>query len=65
MPRVKGEKKLKEEIKRRGGATKVLTVHPNPNNKNEYAHVYVVRSPGKRGGKTVMGPIQRKARKNG
>lgn len=60
MPRIKGEKKIKAEIKRRGGAVEVKTVHPNPNNKSEYAHVYVVRTPGKRGGKTIMGPIQRK-----
>lgn len=54
MPR-----KLKKEIEDRGGYVSVKTIHPNPKNKSEFARVYVVRKAGQRGGKTIMGPIQR------
>lgn len=53
------ERKLKQEITRRGGYVSVKTIHPNPKNKNEFARVYIVRKKGERGGKSVMGPIQR------
>ncbi len=46
-------------IRNRGGATKVRTVKIG---KNKYAHVYVVRKAGKRGGKTVLGEIKRRKR---
>ena len=62
MPNNEAEKKLKKELKARGGVVSVKTVHPNPNNRSEYARIYVVRTRGKRGGKTVMGPIQRKGK---
>lgn len=48
-------------IARRGGATKVRTVKIG---KNKYAHVYVVRRRGPRGGKTVLGKIQTKGKRN-
>lgn len=53
------ERKLKREIQNRGGAISIKTIHPNPKNPKEFARVYVVRKPGKRGGKTIIGPIQR------
>ena len=53
------EKRLKREIEKRGGTISIRTIHPNPNKPEEYAHVYVVRKPGKRGGKTIQGPIQK------
>jgi hypothetical protein len=56
MP-AKNEAALKAEIRRRGGAVKVVTIHPDPSNKNMYARVYVVRKKGPRGGKTIRGPI--------
>lgn len=61
MPTSETERKIKAEVKRRG-LVSVRTVHPNPANKSEYARIYVVRVPGKRGGKTIMGPIQRKGK---
>jgi hypothetical protein len=56
VPKV-SEASVKQEIRRRGGAIKVKTIHPNPANKNQYARIYVVRKKGPRGGKTVRGPI--------
>jgi hypothetical protein len=56
VPKV-SEASVKAEIRRRGGAVKVVTIHPDPSNKNRYARVYVVRKKGPRGGKTVRGPI--------
>jgi hypothetical protein len=53
------ERKLKREIAKRGGQVSIKTIHPNPNNKSEFARVYVVRLKGPRGGKTIRGPIQR------
>jgi hypothetical protein len=44
-------------IAKRGGATKVRTVQVAP---GKYAHVYVVRKKGPRGGKTVLGEIKKK-----
>ena len=46
-------------IAKRGGATKVRTVKIG---KNRYAHVYVVKKKGPRGGKTVLGGITKKRR---
>lgn len=56
-PRKVTEATLREEIKARGGAIKVRTIK-NPNNPNQYMRIYVVRKRGKRGGKTLRGPIQ-------
>lgn len=47
------------EINRRGGATKVRTIEI-PGHPGEYAHVYVVRKPGKKGGHTVLGEVKEK-----
>ena len=47
------------EIAERGGATKVRTIKLG---KEKYAHVFVVRKKGKRGGKTVLGPVRRRKR---
>lgn len=58
------ERKLKAEIKKRGGQVSVKTIHPNPKNKSEFCRVYIVRKPGPRGGKTIRGPIQRAGDKN-
>lgn len=55
--------KLKREIANRGGAVQIRTIHPNPDNPDEYARIYVVRKAGKRGGKTIRGPIVRKGQK--
>lgn len=44
-------------IAKRGGATKVRTVKIG---RNRYAHVYVVRKKGPRGGQTVLGGIQKR-----
>lgn len=44
----------KAEIARRGGAVRVRTIKLSD---DRYAHVYVVRKPGPRGGKTVMGEV--------
>lgn len=57
MPKVT-EASTKAEIRRRGGAVKVVTIHPDPSNKSRYARVYIVRKKGVRGGKTVRGPMQ-------
>ncbi len=43
------------EIRKRGGATKVRTKKVGP---NKYITVYVVRRKGKRGGRTVAGPVK-------
>lgn len=44
------------KIAARGGATKIRTIKlPD----GRYAHVYVVRKKGPRGGKTVLGEIKR------
>lgn len=58
MPKVT-EATLKAEIRRRGGAIAVRTIHPDPSNPDMYARVYVVRKKGPRGGKTVRGPVTR------
>jgi hypothetical protein len=47
-------------IRKRGGATKVRTIKIGP---NKYAHVFVVRKKGKRGGRTVLGPVKTRKRK--
>lgn len=49
MPRAK--------IAKRGGAVKVRTIKLS---EHKYAHVYVVRKKGKRGGRTVLGEIKMK-----
>lgn len=49
-------------IRKRGGATKVRTVKIG---ENRYAHVFVVRKKGKRGGKTVLGAIKKKQPRRG
>lgn len=51
--------KAYREAKKRG-IKKVVTIHPDPNNKNLYMHVYVVRKAGERGGHTIHGNIQSK-----
>jgi hypothetical protein len=48
---------LDAKLARRGGAVRVRTVKIGP---RKYARVYVVRSKGARGGKTVLGKIKRK-----
>jgi hypothetical protein len=45
------------KIEKRGGAVKVRTIEVG---KNRYAHVFVVRKRGPRGGRTVLGEIKRK-----
>lgn len=60
MPKGVTEAKLKKELVKRGGVVKIRTIHPNPRNPDEYAHIYVVRKKGPRGGKTIRGPIQKK-----
>ena len=45
----------KAELAKRGGVVKVRTVKISG---NRYAHVYVVRKKGKRGGKTVLGEVK-------
>lgn len=45
----------KAEIARRGGAVRVRTIRLKG---GRYAHVYVVRRKGKRGGKTVLGEVK-------
>lgn len=47
----------KARIARRGGVVRVRTVKVGP---DRYAHVYVVRKRGKRGGRTVLGEVTRK-----
>lgn len=44
------------KVKSRGGAVRVRTVKVAP---GKYAHVYVVRRKGKRGGRTVLGKVNR------
>lgn len=50
------------EIAKRGGAVRWRT-KKLPNGK--YVHIAVVRKPGKRGGKTVAGPVKSKAKASG
>lgn len=57
MPKA-SEAKIKAEIAARGGAVKVRTIYPDPNNRNRFARIYVVRKAGERGGHTIRGPIQ-------
>lgn len=45
------------EIQKRGGAVKVRRIKIGT---NKYATVYVVRKKGPRGGKTVLGGIQKR-----
>lgn len=47
----------KAEVAKRGGATKVRTIRLS---NGKYAHVYVVRKKGKRGGRTVLGEVKRR-----
>lgn len=49
---------VKAEIKRRGGAVKVRTIHPDPSHPDRYIRIYIVRREGPRGGKTVRGIMQ-------
>lgn len=41
------------------GIKKVVTIHPDPKNKDLYMKVYVVKQAGPRGGHTVHGNVQR------
>lgn len=52
-------KSVESNVAKRGGAVKVRTVRISG---GRYAHVYVVRRKGKRGGKTVLGKIKRRQR---
>jgi len=45
------------EEKRRGGVVRYRTKKVG---KNEYIHIAVVRKKGKRGGKTIAGPVHKK-----
>jgi len=57
MPYGAKERRIRREAKKRG--IKSIRTVDLPD--GEYAHVYVVREPGKRGGHTVMGnPKKRK-----
>lgn len=47
----------KAKIAARGGAVKVRTIKLSA---SKYAHVYVVRKKGKRGGRTVLGEVKRR-----
>lgn len=47
------------EAKRRG-IVRVRTVHPDPDDHSKYAHIYVVRKAGPRGGHTIEGPTKEK-----
>lgn len=47
------------EIRKRGGAVKVRTIKLG---NGKYAHVFVVRKKGKRGGRTVLGPTKTRKR---
>ena len=51
--------KTKKEIKKRGGAVRYKTIHPK-GRKDVYFHVTVVKKPGKRGGRTVIGKVHHK-----
>ena len=46
------------KIRERGGVVKVRTIHPDPKNPSRYARIYIVRRPGKKGGRTIMGKIK-------
>jgi hypothetical protein len=46
-----------KEEKRRGG---VIRYRTKKLGKNKYVHIAVVRKKGKRGGKTIAGPIRQK-----
>jgi hypothetical protein len=50
------------KIAKRGGAVRVRTVKVG---KDRYAHVYVVRKRGPRGGRTELGEIKRRKGKRG
>jgi hypothetical protein len=47
------------ELRKRGGVRRVRTIRIG---KDRYAHVYVVKKRGKRGGTTVLGEVKRKGR---
>lgn len=47
---------VERKVKSRGGAVRVRTVRVAP---GKYAHVYVVRRKGPRGGRTVLGQVKR------
>lgn len=47
------------KIRRRGGAVRVRTIRVG---KGRYAHVFVVRRKGPRGGRTELGQIKRRKR---
>ena len=49
----------KAKVAARGGAVKVRTIKLKD---GRYAHVYVVRRKGPRGGKTVLGEIKRRGK---
>ena len=49
-----------KEIKKRGGAIRYRTIHPK-GHPEEYIHIAITRKKGKRGGRTVAGPIHKKA----
>lgn len=48
---------VESKVRRRGGAVRIRTIEVG---KGRYAHVYVVRRKGKRGGRTELGQIKRK-----
>lgn len=56
MPYAVKERRIRTEAKKRG--IKSIRTVDLPG--GEYAHVYVVREPGKRGGHTVMGTPKKK-----
>jgi hypothetical protein len=47
---------VEQKVRKRGGAVRVRTVRVAP---GKYAHVYVVRRKGPRGGRTVLGQVKR------
>jgi hypothetical protein len=49
-------KAVESKVARRGGAVRIRTVKVAP---GKYAHVYVVRRKGPRGGRTVLGQVKR------
>lgn len=47
----------KETLRKRGGLRRVRTIELKG---GRYAHVYVVKNPGPRGGHTVLGEVKRR-----
>jgi hypothetical protein len=44
----------------RGGVIRYRTIQIGKKSKRKYAHVAIVRKPGKRGGRTILGKIRQK-----